>query len=43
MNREQRAALAQQTMEILESGYYVAPSGRRVEIGCPFRRRLSVS
>jgi len=33
MNREQRAVLAQQTVEILASGFYIAPSGLRVELG----------
>lgn len=43
MNRDQRAALAQQTIGILESGYYVAPSGRRVEIGADLRFAVSNS
>ena len=33
MNREQRAVLAQQTVEILANGWYIAPSGLRVELG----------
>jgi uncharacterized protein (TIGR02452 family) len=41
MNREQRAALAKRTIEILESGDYVAPSGRRVEIDAD--QRLAVN
>ncbi|MBN9689977.1 MAG: TIGR02452 family protein [Verrucomicrobia bacterium] len=43
MNRDQRASLAQQTIGILDSGYYVAPSGRRVEIEADLRLAVSNS
>ncbi len=35
------AALAHETVQILDAGYYVAPSGRRVEIGEAVRRAVA--
>lgn len=43
MNREQRAALGRETLEILKKGHYVAPSGRRVEIGLDQSRAVGNS
>jgi uncharacterized protein (TIGR02452 family) len=33
LNRNQRAQMAQQTVEIIGQGHYVSPAGRRVDIG----------
>ena len=32
MSREQRKQVAQETLQILRQGFYIAPSGRRVDI-----------
>lgn len=43
MNRDQRAALAQETLAILDTGRYQAPSGRTVEIGDAIRESVEKS
>lgn len=40
-NRATRAVLAQETVSILDRGWYVAPSGRRVDVGETLRASLA--
>jgi uncharacterized protein (TIGR02452 family) len=43
MNRNRRASLAQETLEILERGSYESPSGRVVEIGADVRAAVGAT